>query len=1018
MRILLDLQACQSKGSRHRGIGRYSMSLAIAMLKNGNGHEFWVALSDRFPETLEPIRQALSGLIPPERIKVFCIPADVSEHDASHAWRCRAAEQIREDFLARLQPDIVHVSSLFEGLTDDAVTSVGRLQGNHLTAVTAYDLIPLLRKDIYLTDPSVRQWYYRKLQMLKNADILLAISESARQEAKFALQLTDARAVNISSAVDDAFQPTELTSEIRSALLKRFNLHRPFVMYTGGIDHRKNIEGLLEGYAKLPTAVRTQHQLAVVCSIRDEDRARLNAVASGFGLQKNEVIFTGFVSDEDLLALYNASKLFVFPSLHEGFGLPALEAMSCGIAVIGSNTSSIPEVIGREDALFDPTRPQDISAKMQQALTDDDFRAALESHGVQQAKLFSWDASARRALDAFERLTAQHSALLSQPTSSRDSPKPKPRLAYISPLPPDQSGIADYSAELLPELARFYDIDVVSPQAEVTDPWILANFPLRTVDWFEANAHRFERTVYHFGNSAFHSHMFGLLKRHPGVVVLHDFFMSGILDHLDHSGGEFAGVFRRALYESHGYAALLEEAASGREAALWKYPLNKQVLDDATGVIIHSNFSRKLADSWYGPEMSPAWKYIPHLRALPAASDREAIRRNLGMAQNDFLICSFGMLGPTKQNARLLKAVLDCPAVEGKTLHLVFVGQNHPGDYGQELIETMTRSGWGDRLKITGFASQSLYRDYLVAADAAVQLRAKSRGETSGTILDCLAYGIPTIINAHGSAADIPADVSIKLDDDFEHHDLVDAIVRLRDDAAFRSAVAERAVTFIRSVHHPEAIGQQYRDAIETLVLEQSKRRGNLVLALANLPGCTEPTENDLIDVARSVSKNMSFTGNACIYIDISRNSAEEGHKEVVGLLKTLLDETSTSIRVEAIRTDGASVWLARQLTSQLLGLDFDMADEEVDLHPRDLVVLTGKSSVEAAAAYEGARVMRLDWLPAGGNSDPISSTISNNDASVAKTPQIYAATLNDAAQRVRDLARGDIYPNRTPTAA
>ena len=175
-------------------------------------------------------------------------------------------------------------------------------------------------------------------------------------------------------------------------------------MYTGGIDHRKNIEGLIRAYSLLPKPIRAGHQLAIVCSIQPPSRTALETLAKEKGLTANELVLTGFVPEEDLLTLYNLCKAFIFPSWHEGFGLPALEAMSCGRAVIGANTSSLPEVIGRDDALFDPMNDTAIAEKLAQVLTDDAFRSELEQHGLEQAKLFSWDASAQRAIAAFEAL--------------------------------------------------------------------------------------------------------------------------------------------------------------------------------------------------------------------------------------------------------------------------------------------------------------------------------------------------------------------------------------------------------------------------------------------------------------------------------------------------------------------------------------------------------------------------------------------------------------------------------------
>ena len=213
--------------------------------------------------------------------------------------------------------------------------------------------------------------------------------------------------VNISTAADSMFRPYAP----EAGLLQRAGVSRPFVMYTGGPDRRKNIDGLIKGWALLPAAIRRSHQLMVVCRLSDGHQASLRALAAQCGMSGDELILPGFVSDDDLLGLYNLAKLFVFPSWHEGFGLPVLEAMACGTAVLAANTSSLPEVVGWSDALFDPMDPAAIAAAMKRALTDDGFRASLGSHGLQRARLFSWEATARRALHAFEALAGRSSSV-------------------------------------------------------------------------------------------------------------------------------------------------------------------------------------------------------------------------------------------------------------------------------------------------------------------------------------------------------------------------------------------------------------------------------------------------------------------------------------------------------------------------------------------------------------------------------------------------------------------------------
>ena len=423
MRILIDLQGAQCD-SRFRGIGRYSLSLALAMARHPGGHEIWLALSAAFPQSILDLRHAFAGLVPPERIRVFSIPQHTAEVDPANGWRARAAEKIREDFLQHLNPDVIHVPSLFEGYGDDAVVSVGAFTSGNKTAVTLHDLIPLLDQPAYLPNNIIRDYYFRKIDSLKNAGLLLAISESSRLEAINALGWPAERIINTSEGADAHFRVLDLTQERMAQLRERYGIARKMVMYApGGFDSRKNFDGLMRAYALLPVELRAEHQLVIASRLskspHDDSRAKLHQWRMQAGLAEDELVLTDFVPDDDLVALYNMAQLFVFPSKHEGFGLPPLEAMACGAPTLGSNTSSLPEVIGWDEALFDPLLPQSMADKMAQALQDEGFRTQLKAHALQQVKKFSWDASAKSAIAALEALHASNvAAAAPAPTAS------------------------------------------------------------------------------------------------------------------------------------------------------------------------------------------------------------------------------------------------------------------------------------------------------------------------------------------------------------------------------------------------------------------------------------------------------------------------------------------------------------------------------------------------------------------------------------------------------------------------
>jgi len=345
-----------------------------------------------------------------ESIATFSLPGPVAEDSCGNAWRTRTAELLRESFLLGLNPDIVHISSLFEGWNQDYVSSIGTLNDKLSVSATLFDLIPYLNQESYLKNNEIREYYLRKIKHLKKANLLLAISEYSRNEAIGSLGINENTIVNISSAVDNSFQSRDISPEEKHGLLESYKIVKPFILCVpGGFDERKNINGLITAFSLLPEELRHSHQLVITGKFQNEPWARISRHIKALGLSEREIIFTGYIPDDDLISFYNICDLFVFPSLFEGFGLPLLEAMSCGAIAIASNTTSLPEIIHRKDALFDPAKPDEIRNMIQKALTDEGFREDLREYEHEQAKKFSWDRSAKKAIAAFENLNQKDS---------------------------------------------------------------------------------------------------------------------------------------------------------------------------------------------------------------------------------------------------------------------------------------------------------------------------------------------------------------------------------------------------------------------------------------------------------------------------------------------------------------------------------------------------------------------------------------------------------------------------------
>ena len=935
MRILIDLQGAQSE-SRFRGIGRYSLALALGVARNAGEHEIWIALNGALP-AIDDLRRAFAGLVPQQRIRVFDIPAPVAEIDAANGARCRAAELVREHFLDRLRPDAILVTSLFEGYIDDAVVSVGSFAGAARTAVVLYDLIPFLNPDAYLGTPEQRHHYAGKIASLKKAGLLLAISDYSRQEAIGALELADDRVVAISTAVDASFAPGPADA---GALHQRLGVVRATVMYApGGFDTRKNIDGLIAAYAMLPADLRARHQLVIASKLGEHERRVMTDHARQHGLAPDELVLTGYVSDADLITLYRTTALFVFPSKHEGFGLPALEAMACGALVIGADNTSIPEVIGCTEALFDAASPASIAARIGEVLTDPALQARLREHGRSQAAKFSWDVTASRALRAIE-------ASLPRAETEDAAPPPKRRLAFVSPLPPAKSGIADYAAQLLPALMRHVDIELVVDQDKVRLPDALDALPRRTVDWFREHAGEYDQILYQFGNSPFHSHMFTLLQQHPGVVVLHDFFLGDVLAY-EQTSGAVPGAWTDALYYSHGYAALAAaSSAQGIEPAKKAFPCNLEVLEAATSLVVHSQHALDLAGSWYGAGAAEKWRVAPLPRARPARHDRAAARRALGLRDEAFVVCSFGFIAPTKLSLELVRSWIASPLLHDRDCELILVGANHGGDYGVELSDMIRAAGAGKRIRIAGWTSDEVYRQYLQAADVGVQLRSDSRGETSAAVLDCMNYGLATIVNANGSMRSLPDDAVWKLPEDFTVDALAGALVALRRDARRRTELGARAADLVHTEHSPENCARRYVEILDEAWCDARTDRRALLAKLAAIPGIggDEHTLQRLAHCLAAIPDPLRPRQLLFDVTAIAQSDLKTGIERVVrNQLMALLRKPIAGLRVEpVVLSQAGGQWhyrYASRFALAMLGIEGRGADDAAaDIGPGDLL--------------------------------------------------------------------------------
>jgi glycosyltransferase involved in cell wall biosynthesis len=266
------------------------------------------------------------------------------------------------------------------------------------TVVTVHD-VSFLERPEYFTPARALQLRLTVARSVKRAARVLTVSEFARESIVRAYNLAPEKIVVTPDAASPFFRVVNRIAAIHK-IRQRFNLNAPFILSVGDLQPRKNHIGLIRAFAQL---MKDQPQLECELVLAGKDtwfggRVRDAARESGFG---ERIHFTGFVSDDDLLQLYNGCECFAFPSFYEGFGIPVLEAMACGRAVVCSNTSAIPEVADGAALLFNPESTEEIARALSDVLRDSELRARMERLGLQRASYFSWQKTAEMTLQVY-----------------------------------------------------------------------------------------------------------------------------------------------------------------------------------------------------------------------------------------------------------------------------------------------------------------------------------------------------------------------------------------------------------------------------------------------------------------------------------------------------------------------------------------------------------------------------------------------------------------------------------------
>jgi glycosyltransferase involved in cell wall biosynthesis len=268
--------------------------------------------------------------------------------------------------------------------------------------LTLYDLIPVLYPNLF--ESAEQSLFTGILETLRPQDFALCISQSTKNDlCNYRSDLNPQRVFVTSPAASELFYPCTNAATLAETR-RKYHIPEgaPYFLSLSTLEPRKNIEQVVKSFSRLVTEQGISDLSLVLVGVEGWDYGRVLDAVRTFELSKDRIILTGYVADEDLAALYSGALGFLYLSLYEGFGLPPLEAMQCGIPVITSNTSSLPEVVGDVGMMFSPSDQDGICQAMLALHGDVALREELSQRSIKRAQLFTWERTVQETIAAYK----------------------------------------------------------------------------------------------------------------------------------------------------------------------------------------------------------------------------------------------------------------------------------------------------------------------------------------------------------------------------------------------------------------------------------------------------------------------------------------------------------------------------------------------------------------------------------------------------------------------------------------
>lgn len=802
MNIAFDSYAILGYMSRNRGIGNYTLSQFTAMINNDHDNKyFFLNLIDRDFK--------LSPMIENNNFTEDFVYTGKNNFLLYNESYSEVIGNIIKHYIRENNIDIFYLTSPFE--TSFTLYKKEWFEGVKVVT-TVYDIIPYIMKEKYLSDRNNFNCYMKCVENLRWSDELFVISESVKTDLVKYLSFSPDNIKVIWGAVDERYKVVDISDSEKALLLDKFGITKPFIMCTGGEDGRKNLDGLIRAYSLMPENIKNSYQLVVVCKLSENGMKNLKAVAKSHNVGNN-VIFTNFVSDEELLKFYNLASLMAFPSKYEGFGLPIVEAWACGTPVLTADNSSLKEIGGDAVVLVNADSDRSIADGMAQMLSDEKILSEYAEKGVKRLELYRWDNVSKNIISLINNIQTEKISL---------SKQERLKIAFFTPLPPIQSGISDYSEDIINELCRYCDIDIFIEETYNATPVFPSNVVIYSHKAYPSRRSQYADTVFQVGNSEYHFYMYQYIKQYHGTVVLHDCNLHGAFYHMAINKGNGNYLLYRNLIDSDcpadtadNYIQSLKNGSALPD--LYNMELNSYIADSADRIIVHSNYAKK---KLLTKNIERNVTVIPLYAKTLMPADSRVLKQKNGFSADTVIISAFGGIHATKRIIPIVKAFSELKK-EYSNVHLMLSGKPSE-DIKQELEQTINSENLQNSVTVTGYINLDKFNEYIDMTDICVNLRYPYNGETSGSLMRILAKGKCVVVNDIGSFSEIPDNACVKLPsvedmgESRETEEIYKVLKRLTENEKERSETGMNARKFAQEELDIKSAVEKYYNVISS----------------------------------------------------------------------------------------------------------------------------------------------------------------------------------------------------------